>query len=98
MTLNKKYSQIDPLHSIRFFMRDNEKLEKENKHLKRMINKEHIATQIMKIQNTINYNLRYNLRYNIRYNIPGSDAQQLIDNAIEQRREIIGYYIASQNN
>lgn len=90
MTLNKKYSQIDPLHSIRFFMGDNEKLEKENKHLKRMINKEHIATQIMKIQNTINYNLRYN--------IPVSDAQQLIDNAIEQRREIIGYYIASQNN
>ena len=45
-------------------------------------------------QNTINYNLRYNLRYNI----PVSAAQQLIDNAIEQRREIIGYYIASQNN
>lgn len=35
----KRYSTIDPLHSIKHFMRDNDELEKENKRLKRIINK-----------------------------------------------------------
>ena len=35
----KRYSTIDPLHSIKYFIKDNEELEKENKRLKRILNK-----------------------------------------------------------
>jgi len=88
ITSKKKGSTIDPLHSIRFFMRDNE-----NKHLKRMINKKPIAKKVENIQNSVNYNLRYNIPRHMLL----SETKQLVDSALEQRREIIGYYLASQN-
>jgi endonuclease I len=90
MTVNKKKSQIDPLHSIRYFLHENNKYKNEITYLKRQLNKEQISTQLTKAQNIINYNLRYN--------IPIADANKLLSNALEKRREIIGYYIASQNN
>jgi endonuclease I len=89
MTVNKKSSHIDPLHSIRFFMNDNEKLEKENKYLKQMINKDRVSSEVLIAQNSINYNLRYNIT------IP--DTRKFLYNTMEQQREIIGYYIALQN-
>jgi len=90
MTVNKKKSQLDPLHSIRFFLYENKKYENEITNLKRMLNKEQISTQLTMAQNIINYNLRYN--------ISSADANKLLSNTLEKRREIIGYYIASQNN